>query len=70
MSDFLERHGTVVLLYSLVLLGLGLTVAIGLKAHVDPEKLFAWIAGFTMGAFSGLMIAMKATNGPSAPPTK
>lgn len=71
MLDLLERHGTVILLYSLVLLAFGVTVAVGLHAKVDPEKLFAFAAGFTGGAFAGLTVAMKvAGNGASpAPPT-
>ena len=68
MSDFLERHGTVLLLYSLVLMAFGTTVVLGYKMHMDVEKLFAFGAGFTGGAFSGLTVAMKvAGNGASKP---
>ena len=70
MSGFLEKHGTVLLLYSLVVAAFATTVVVGMKAHVDVEKLFTFVAGFTGGAFSGLTVAMKVGgNGPTAPPT-
>jgi len=57
--SFLEQHGTVVLLYSLVLLGLGATFYLGLKTKIDAEKVFAYFSGFGSGAFSALALAMR-----------
>lgn len=67
MSDFLDKHGALVILFVIVMVGLGITTAIGWHAHIDPDKLFAWFGGFTMGAFSGLMVALRIM--PSQPPT-
>ena len=64
--DFLERHGTVVILSALLLIGLGATFYVGLHAGVDKEKLFAFFGGYTMGVFSALTLSMK-VNPPNGP---
>lgn len=70
MSDFLERHGAVVILAGILVMGFAATVAIGVARHVEADKLFAWVSGFTMGAFSGLTVALKVSAPqPPEPPT-
>ena len=58
--SFLEQHGTVVLLYSLVLLAGAGTFYLGLR-HPENAKVFEWAAGFCGGAFSALTLAMRVT---------
>ena len=57
--NFLEQHGTVVLLYSLVLICLGLSFYLGLKTGMDKDKVFAYFSGFGSGAFASLALAMR-----------
>jgi hypothetical protein len=45
---------------------LGATFYIGVHMKMDPEKVFAYFAGFAMGAFSALTLALK---GASTAPT-
>ena len=68
MSDFLERHGTVLLLYTLLVAMLGMTMYLGIRAHVDGEKLFIWSSGFAGGVWSGLTLAMRVSTGPAPTP--
>ena len=67
MGNFLEQHGALAILAGLLLLGLGATFYIGVHAHMDPEKVFAFFAGFSMGVFSALTLAMRGAN-TAAPP--
>jgi len=67
MKQFFDDHGTVLLLYSLVLAAAGATFYLGLE-HPNNDVVFNWAAGFTTGAFSGLTVAMKVGgNGVSGP---
>lgn len=66
MGAFFDKHGTVILLYSLVLLAFATAVAVGLYAKVEPKEVFAFAAGFASGAFAGLTVAMRVS--PATPP--
>lgn len=61
--NFLEQHGTVVLLYSLVIIGMAATFYLGMRTKIDPEKVFAYFSGFGSGAFSALALAMRVNGG-------
>lgn len=67
MGNFIEQHGALVILAGLLLLGLGATFYVGLRTHIDPEKVFAFFAGFSMGVFSALTLAMRGATA-TAPP--
>jgi len=59
--SFFEAHGTVVLLYSLVIGGAAATFWLGLR-HPENAKVFEWATGFCTGAFSALTLAMRVTS--------
>jgi hypothetical protein len=69
MSDFFEKHGTVILLYSLVLLAFGTTIVVGWKMGMEVKEVFAFAAGFTGGAFAGLTVAMRVSPAATQAPT-
>jgi hypothetical protein len=69
MNKFLEQHGTLAILLLLVLLGLGATFYVGVHMKIDAEKVFAYFAGFGMGAFSALTLAMRGAGTPTPPST-
>lgn len=69
MAEFWEKHGTVLLLYSLVVGAFVGTIFMAFHAKVDAEKIFDYGAGFTSGAFGGLTLAMRVTGMGSASAT-
>jgi uncharacterized membrane protein YoaK (UPF0700 family) len=73
MGNFFEQHAALLILSMFLLLGLSATFLLGWHAHIDPEKLFAFFGGFSMGVFSALTLAMRgaapaSTNGGNGGP--